>query len=298
MKFVTYKVSNNQDFGVYEQKSNKIFSLNALIGSNFKNLLEFIDSSLENKIGLINEALKNRNLVEGLGIDFSDVTLCSPIPMPRGDVLCLGLNYKDHLEETSRVLGTSSELPKYPIYFSKRATFTAGPFEDIPSHSNITTKLDYENELAIIIGKKGKDISQDKVEDYIFGYTILNDFSARDLQKNNGQWFRGKSLDYLTALGPWIVSKDEIPFPVHLDIITRVNNEIRQTSNTKEFIFDIPTVVSDLSKGMTLMPGDIIATGTPSGVGMGLNPRVWLKDGDKVECEIKGIGTLTNTIKD
>lgn len=298
MKFVTYKISSKEDFGIYLEKTNQIFSLNSLLGSSYKNLLEFIADSNENKFELINEALKNRDSIENLGIDFSKVTLCSPIPSPRSDILCLGLNYKDHLEETSRVLGTSNELPKYPIYFSKRATFTSGPFEDIPSHNHITTKLDYENELAVIIGKKGTEIEAGKVHNYIFGYTILNDFSARDLQKNNGQWFRGKSLDYLTSLGPWIVSKDEIPFPVHLDITTKVNNELRQVSNTKEFIFDIPTVISDLSKGMTLMPGDIIATGTPSGVGMGLNPRIWLKHGDIVECQIKGIGTLINKIKD
>lgn len=172
-----------------------------------------------------------------------------------------------------------------------------GQEDIIVSHADIDEQLDYEVELAVIIGKKGTNIPKDQVEDYIFGYTIINDISARQLQQQHSQWYRGKSLDSFTALGPVVVHKSEMPFPIELDISSRVNGELRQNSNTKYFLADIPSIISEFSNGITLEPGDIIATGTPSGVGMGFNPPRYMKSGDVVECEIQNIGILRNAVR-
>jgi 2-keto-4-pentenoate hydratase/2-oxohepta-3-ene-1,7-dioic acid hydratase in catechol pathway len=157
--------------------------------------------------------------------------------------------------------------------------------------------VDYEAELALIIGKKGKDIAPEDAEQYVFGYTVINDVSARDLQKRHEQWFKGKNLDTFCPMGPCLIEKDDLPYPPELDIRCTVNGEIRQDSNTRKLIFDIPTIISDLSKGMTLLPGDIISTGTPSGVGVGFTPPRFLADGDRIECRIEGIGTLSNQVE-
>jgi 2-keto-4-pentenoate hydratase/2-oxohepta-3-ene-1,7-dioic acid hydratase in catechol pathway len=226
-----------------------------------------------------------------------DVKIASPIIKPESDILCLGLNYIDHVSETSKSFKDDSiNIPKYPVYFSKRACRIIGPEEEISNHGGLVQQLDYESELAVIIGKDGINIPKEKAEEYIFGYTIMNDVSARDFQQKHGQWFKGKSFDTFTVLGPHIIYKDEIKFPVELNICSRVNGELRQNSNTKHFIFDIPTIINDLSQGMTLRAGDIIATGTPSGVGMGFNPPRFLKKGDVVECEIEGVGILRNIV--
>jgi 2-keto-4-pentenoate hydratase/2-oxohepta-3-ene-1,7-dioic acid hydratase in catechol pathway len=227
----------------------------------------------------------------------SDIKLCTPIEKFDNDIMCLGLNYKEHVEETSRSFKDNSiKVPEYPVYFSKRANKPIGPDDFINSHPNITEQLDYEVELAVIIGKEGSNISKDRAEEYIFGYTIMNDVSARDIQQKHVQWYRGKSLDTFTSFGPCVVYKDEIKFPVELNLYSRVNGELRQNSNTRNFIFDISTIIHELSSGMTLEAGDIIATGTPSGVGMGFNPPKFLKKGDIVECEVENIGVLRNKV--
>jgi 2-keto-4-pentenoate hydratase/2-oxohepta-3-ene-1,7-dioic acid hydratase in catechol pathway len=223
--------------------------------------------------------------------------LLSPIPAPFRDVICLGKNYADHAKEvveTKLETQDSDFIPKAPVYFNKRAYPAKGDMDEISLHSHLTSMVDYEVELAVIIGKTIYNIAPNQAEEAIFGYSILNDVTARDIQTKHGQWFFGKSLDGFCPIGPCIVSRDEIPFPVNLDVCCKVNGEIRQKSNTANLIFDIPYVISEISKGITLYPGDIIATGTPAGIGHAMKPPRYLAKGDMVECEIEKIGRLTN----
>ena len=230
-------------------------------------------------------------------IPLDAVKLLAPIPRPRQDVICLGINYKAHAQEAERYSEAFLKEKPIPIYFSKRCTEAVGPEGFIESHPGLVERLDYEAELAVIIGKRAKDVPADKAQDYIFGYTVLNDVSARVLQTSHKQWYFGKSLDGFTPMGPCIVTAEEIPFPPKLKISASVNGELRQDSTTDLLITGIPEIIAELSSGMTLLPGTIIATGTPSGVGMGFDPPKFLKSGDIVECSIEGIGTLRNTVR-
>ena len=222
--------------------------------------------------------------------------LLAPIPRPRQDVLCLGINYADHAAESAKFSDTFRKAEPVPVYFSKRVVEAAHPDEAIPSYPGLVEKLDYEVELAVILGKTIKDCPVEDVPAAIFGYTILNDMSARDLQTRHTQWYRGKSLDKFTPMGPCIVTADEIPWPVRLDIRCYVNGELRQHSNTAQLITGIAEALSMFSQGTTLLAGSILATGTPSGVGMGFDPPRFLHPGDEVLCEIEKIGQLRNTI--
>lgn len=230
-------------------------------------------------------------------IELNKVKILSPIPYPRRNVLCLGKNYLDHINEVKSLKNVNADIPSKPIYFSKIAYPAIGNEEFVDSHSHIVKQLDYEAELAVIIGKKCRNISKEQAEDCIFGYTIANDISARDLQQDHVQWHKGKSFDTFCPMGPYIIHKSKISFPPELAIQSYINGELRQNGNTNQLIFDIPTIISDLSAGITLYPGDIILTGTPAGVGAGFNPPKYMKPGDKMECVIENIGTLTNTIK-
>lgn len=231
-------------------------------------------------------------------ISINTVKLLAPIPSPSRGIICLGKNYLDHVKEVdSGVVSLQDGAPIEPIYFCKFVDRAIGHGESIPLHENVTTALDYEVELAVIVGKEGKDIPIDEVEEYIFGYTILNDVSARDVQKRHTQWFKGKSLDGTCPMGPYILLKDDISFPPKLKLRATVNGEIRQESYTDQMIFSISQVISGFSKGTTLRRGDIISTGTPSGVGMGFNPKKTLKSGDAVRCEIEKIGVLENIVR-
>ena len=222
--------------------------------------------------------------------------LLAPIPRPRQDVLCLGINYADHAAESAKFSDTFRKAEPVPVYFSKRVAEATHPDEEIPSYPGLVEKLDYEVELAVILGKTIKDCPAEDVPAAIFGYTILNDMSARDLQTRHTQWYRGKSLDKFTPMGPCIVTADEIPWPVRLDIRCYVNGELRQSSNTAQLITGIAEALSMFSQGTTLLAGSILATGTPSGVGMGFAPPRFLHPGDEVLCEIEKIGQLRNTI--
>lgn len=232
---------------------------------------------------------------EGIALD--RVELCAPIPHPRQDVICLGINYMAHAEESARYKNEAfgGERP-YAVYFSKRVGEAVPHGGVIPSHSGLVDSLDYEVELGVIIGKDAKNVSPDDAFDYVFGYTIVNDVSARNLQTRHKQWYFGKSLDGFFPMGPWIVTADEFEKPPVLGIRSRVNGELRQDSSTGLLIFGISHVVSELSQGMTLKAGTIIAMGTPAGVGMGFVPPKFLKPGDTVECEIDGIGVLSNMV--
>ena len=228
----------------------------------------------------------------------ADVKVLSPIPRPKQDVLCLGINYAAHAVEADRFSREAfgGERP-YPIFFSKRVNYSQGPDAGIPSYKGLVDSLDYECELGVVIGKDAKNVKREDVPDYIFGYTIVNDVSARNLQTRHKQWYFGKSLDGFTPMGPCIVSADEFAFPPKQRIACRVNGDVRQNSSTANLITGITDIIVMLSEGMTLKAGTVIATGTPAGVGMGMKPPTFLKPGDVVECEIEGIGVLRNYIE-
>jgi 2-keto-4-pentenoate hydratase/2-oxohepta-3-ene-1,7-dioic acid hydratase in catechol pathway len=223
-----------------------------------------------------------------------EVKLLAPIPRPRKNIFCVGKNYVAHALE----LGTEEDIPEHIMLFSKTPTTVIGPEEPILRHADVTNELDYEGELAVVIGKQGKAISEQEALNYVFGYTIINDVTARDLQDRHKQFLLGKSLDSSCPMGPYIIHRSLIPNPNELHIETKVNGETRQKANTKQFIFPIETIISVISRGMTLEPGDIIATGTPAGVGKGYKPPRYLKTGDVVEITIEGIGTLKNQVQD
>ena len=231
-------------------------------------------------------------------IPMSEVRLCAPVPNPRQDIICLGINYMAHAEESARYKEEAfgGERP-YAVYFSKRVAEAVADGGFIPSYTGLVDSLDYEVELAVVIGKAASRVSEEEAFDHIFGYTIINDVSARNLQTRHKQWYFGKSLDGFTPMGPCIVTSDEISYPPELSIRSYVNDQIRQDSSTGLLIFGISHVISELSMGMTLQPGTIIAMGTPSGVGMGFTPPKFLKPGDVVKCEIESIGAITNTVK-
>ncbi|HEX6632937.1 MAG TPA: fumarylacetoacetate hydrolase family protein [Usitatibacter sp.] len=225
-----------------------------------------------------------------------DVKLHAPIPRPAKNVSCVGWNYLEHFEEGAKKLQDNRELPKWPVFFSKATTAVNGPFDPIPFDAKISTSLDWEVELGMIIGKGGKDITEGDAMRHVFGYTVINDVTWRDLQRRHGgQWDKGKSLDGTCPMGPWIVTADSIE-PNNLRVTCRVNGVVKQDSNTKFLYFKLPRLIGDLSMGQTLEPGDVISTGTPEGVGFARNPPEFMKPGDLLETEIEGIGTMRNPI--
>ena len=255
---------------------------------------------LKNFMSMNNLIMKKWNgHIPGLSeeIDLNEVKIVAPIPHPRQDVICLGINYADHAAEASKFSNEafSGDRP-YPIFFSKRVNAAPGTGDTIPSYKGLVDSLDYECELGVIIGRDAKNVKADDAGEYVFGYTIINDISARNIQTRHKQWYFGKSFDGFTPMGPCIVTKDEFGFPPKLPIKCRVNGILRQDSDTGNLITGIPGIIECLSGGMTLQAGTIIATGTPSGAGMGMTPPAFLNTGDVVECEIGGIGKLTNTI--
>ncbi len=231
-------------------------------------------------------------------VPLADVKLLAPIPRPRQDVICLGMNYRDHAKEAAKYDADAFAKEKpVAVYFSKRVSRAGDPEGEIPRYEGLVERLDYEAELAVIIGKTARNVKAEEAGEYVFGYTVLNDVSARDLQTGHKQWYFGKGLDGFTPMGPCILTADSTAFPPALDISCTVNGELRQHSNTSLLIHGIPEIIAELSAGMTLLPGTIIATGTPAGVGMGLDPPRFLKSGDVVECTIQGIGTLKSTVR-
>ena len=225
------------------------------------------------------------------------VTLLAPIPRPRKNVFCVGWNYLEHFEEGAKARPHVQEMPAHPAFFSKAPTSVNGPYADVPAHKGVTEKLDWEVELGLVIGKGGCNIREADALAHIFGYTVVNDVSARDVQRQHGQqWFKGKSLDGHCPMGPWIVTADEIAIPQELDIECRVNGVTKQKSNTRQMYFKIPRIIAELSAGLTLEPGDIICTGTPAGVGHARTPPEFMQPGDVFETEIRGLGLLRNKI--
>lgn len=288
MRLITARLKNDdkQLLGLVNPERTHMAELKAL-GFNFSNMLELIEQITPEelkKLGQIDfTATKNLYSLE-------DLEFLSPIPKPKHDIICLGVNYAAHAAEFGR------DAPEVPVYFGKRATSTTGHLGVLDGHLDVDEYLDYEVELAVIIGKKAKKIKPEEVEEHIFGYSVFNDFTSRTLQRGHMQWFLGKSTDGFAAMGPWIVTKDELKMPFSLSLESRVNGEVRQKSNTDLMVHGINKVISQMSQNIALYPGDIIATGTPSGVGMGFDPPKMLKKGDIVECEVEGVGVLKNTI--
>ncbi|MBL1128505.1 MAG: FAA hydrolase family protein [Chloroflexi bacterium] len=232
----------------------------------------------------------------GQTIPLTAVHLLAPIPIPRRNVICLGLNYSEHVKESYGARGQEAKLPETPVVFTKATTAVNGPTDPIPYNPAVTTQLDWEVELAVIVGRAGKNIPAAAAMSHIYGYTVLNDISARDLQMAGKQYFKGKSLDGACPMGPWIVTADELPDPHNLRLICRLNGVIKQDGRTDIMIFNIPATIAYLSLGMTLLPGDIIATGTPDGVGFARTPPEFLQPGDVLESEIEGIGVMRNPV--
>ena len=292
MKLLTYTYAGNEAVGVLKNDGSEVVPVNYL-GWGVADMNEFLSCATPEKLEKLD---RNKELMEG--IPFSDVKLLAPIPFPRQDVICLGINYYAHAEEAARFHDEAfrGERP-VPIYFSKRVNRAVADGEEIDGHFDIVEGLDYEAGLAVIIGKDAKNVAESDVFEYVFGYTVLNDISARNLQTAHKQWYFGKGLDDFTPVGPWIVTKNEFENPPALAIRSYINGELRQDSNTGLMINGIAKVISELSQGMTLQAGTIIAMGTPAGVGMGFEPPKFMKQGDVVKCEIEGIGTLTNRVR-
>lgn len=296
MRLVTYEVEHKGGLGVISKDGKWVYPLRSL-DMDYKTMQELIEGISESEKQLL-EYVSGQDPYKIRGAaPIEEVRFLAPIKNPKQDVICLGINYMDHAEESARYKKEAfgGERP-YAVYFSKRVNESVANGDGIQSHSDIVTDLDYEVELAVIIGKEAKNVPEEEVKNYIFGYTIINDVSARTLQTRHNQWYFGKSLDGFTPMGPFIVTEDDVPRPPKLAIKSRVNEVLRQNSSTDMFIFDIPHVIAELSAGMTLKPGTIIAMGTPAGVGMGMIPPRFLNPGDVVECGIEGIGCIRNTI--
>lgn len=228
----------------------------------------------------------------------ADGPYLAPLHMPRKNIFCVGRNYAEHIAEGERAQNTKIGVTEHPVYFTKPSTALVGHGGDVLIFPSVSEAVDYEVELAVVIGKAGRNIAPENAFDHVLGYTILNDITARDVQRRHGgQYFKGKGLDGSCPIGPWIVTADEIDDPQDLSISLSVNGEMRQNGRTHDMIFDIPTLIASLSEGMTLEPGDILATGTPSGVGYAMDPPRFLKAGDTIVCDIAGIGQLSNTVR-
>ena len=298
MKLVTYEIEHKERLGVINRDGTWIYPLRSL-DMDYKTMQELIEGISESEKQLL-EHVSGQDPYKIKGaVPAEEAILLAPIPHPVQDVICLGINYMAHAEESARYKKEAfgGERP-FAVYFSKRVSEATGTGAEIPSHKELVQDLDYEAELAVIIGKDAKNVPVSEVKNYIFGYTMINDVSARTLQTRHKQWYFGKSLDGFLPMGPCIVTAEEFPYPPRLSIQSRVNGELRQDSSTELMIFGIDHVVSELSAGMTLKAGTIIATGTPAGVGMGFDPPRFLKPGDVVECSIEGIGTLVNRVSE
>ena len=287
MKLVTYQYEGNERVGALTADGAAILPLpypdmNTLIESaSFADLLSAASAAESS----------------GASVPAAAAVLLAPIPRPRQDIICLGMNYRDHLTEAANYDSAFAKERPVTVYFSKRVSQAVAPEGFIERHAGLTERLDYENELAVILGKTARDVKAADAADYIFGYTIVNDVSAREVQTAHKQLYFGKSLDGFTPMGPCITTADEIAFPPALTLTTLVNGELRPSSNTSLLLNSIAEIIEELSSGMTLLPGTIIATGTPAGVGMGFETPKFLASGDVVACTIEGIGTLRNTVR-
>lgn len=295
MKLVTFSTGSTHRVGVVDTDAGLVHDVTELLPAG-AGVPEVIEQWAE--LGpLLGESA---SAPRATAVPLAEVRLLAPIPRPRRDIFCVGKNYRAHVAEFGRSgydhPDRSEELPEYPVVFSKATTSVTGPFDDIDPHHGVTAELDYEAELGVIIGVGGRGITREAAFDHVWGYTIVNDFTARDLQRKHKQWLIGKSLDTHCPMGPYAVSADEVPDVTALQVESRVNGEPRQSAPVKDLIFDIPELIATLSAGITLQPGDVIATGTPAGVGIGFDPPRFMVSGDVVEVAITGLGAQRNRI--
>jgi len=301
MKLLTYKTQDT-DARLGFIHNNQVIDMEDFGEiSNFplpNDMLELIDMGFE-IIAEITEMVAEtpENLFEEIAYEMNEVTILAPIEKPRKNIIGIGLNYTEHVAESARTLDTTGKLPTKPIIFSKPPTTVTATNTEIIKNTKLTSQLDWECELAVIISKKGKYVPKSEALDYVFGYTVINDISARDCRRE-GQWIVSKGQDTFAPMGPYLVTKDEIENPHNLNLSLKVNGVEKQNSNTKLMLFNINDLIEDLSTVFTLEAGDIIATGTPAGVGAGRDPQEWMHDGDVVEAIVEGIGTIINTIKE
>lgn len=294
-RLVSYEYQGLTQWGVLTSDASGIYPSGTLEETYFiplaDTLGEFIEMGQEGLLNLAKMMEDNQRdkAVEPLLLS-DEVRLTLPFH-PRRNILCVGKNYRAHVREFEQ--NSQAEIPAEPIFFTKAVTSVIGPGDSVNTWPDTTSQVDYEGELAVIIGKQGRDIAPEEASSYIYGYTIINDVTARDLQKKHSQWFKGKSLDTFCPMGPSVMVGG---WPSPMTILTKVNGHLRQEGNTEDLIFPIAKLISVLSAGMTLLPGDVIATGTPEGVGMGMNPPQFLKKGDVVEITIDPIGTLRNPV--
>jgi 2-keto-4-pentenoate hydratase/2-oxohepta-3-ene-1,7-dioic acid hydratase in catechol pathway len=293
MKLVTFSAGSGQQVGVADTDAGVVYDVSALLPAG-TSLLEVIEGWTEYEPALV------RGHAEQSQHALDSVRLHAPIPVPRRNILCVGKNYRDHVVEFGRSgydqADKSEAMPEFPVVFSKATTAVNGPFDDIEPHTDVTSELDYEAELGVIIGRGGRGISREQAFDHVWGYTIINDFTARDLQRKHKQWLIGKSLDTHAPMGPYAVSADEIDDVTALQVESWVDGEPRQSAPVKDLIFDIPELIATISAGITLQPGDLIATGTPAGVGIGFDPPKFMVSGEVIEVAITGLGKQRNTI--
>jgi len=296
MKFVTFGTLAAPRLGVLDAGRGvlDLKKANSRLPGDMYALIEGGASALKAVKATVAKASKKKSA----WIPLKRAKLLAPFPSPRKNVFCVGRNYKLHILEGARARGVEPTFPKVPEFFSKPRTTVIGPEANVLRHAKNTQNLDYEVELAIVIGKKVRDLPPEKAMSAVFGYTIVNDVTARDAQRAHGQWHKGKSFDTFCPMGPCVVTADEFGNPSGHRIALKVNGEIRQDSNTADLLFDVPAMVSYLCASLTLEPGDVIATGTPSGVAMGMTPQKWLQVGDVIEAEVQGIGVLRNRVVD
>jgi len=293
MRLLTYH-GDGADHAGAARADGGFADVGALLGRSPMSMLELIDGGPEGLTAL-REALAKAHEFTPL----ATAKLRAPIPRPRRNVYCVGWNYSEHFEEGRQVRADPSvkEIPAHPTFFSKNPGTIVGPDDDVLHPSPLSEELDWEVELAVVIGRAGKDISEDRALEHVLGYTVANDVSVRDHQRiHGGQWFKGKNFDTHLPMGPWIVTADEIPDPQHLRIQSKINGISKQDSNTNHMVFPIPRIIRELSAGLTLEPGDIVITGTPEGVGFARKPPEFLQVGDVMELEIERIGVLTNRV--
>ena len=297
MRFLTYDRDGDPRLGLLlEDRIVDVAELGAGAKPRFPaDMLAFLEASMELRAAIEDISAKleaGSDLLRKRSVALSETRLLAPVPRPRRNLVCVGLNYAEHASE-SRV---TSGIPEHVVLFTKPPSTVIGPEAAIPWHGQVSTRIDWEVELVAVIGRRGMNISEAEALDYVFGYTIGNDITARDLQARHQQWYKGKGLDGFCPLGPWIVSADELGDPQKLQLQLRVNGELKQDANTSDMIFGVAKLISAWSQGMTLEPGDLLMTGTPSGVGFARKPPEYLKPGDVVEAEIGGIGLLRNAV--
>jgi 2-keto-4-pentenoate hydratase/2-oxohepta-3-ene-1,7-dioic acid hydratase in catechol pathway len=301
MKLLTYKTQDTEPRLGFIHNNQVIDMEDFGEISNFPlpdNMLDLIDMGFE-LVEELNDMIAEteQSFFDEIAYEMDEVTFLAPIPKPRKNIIGIGLNYTEHVAESARTLDTTGKLPQKPIIFSKPPTTVTATNTEIIKNTKLTEQLDWEVELAVVIGKKGKYVPKADAMDYVFGYTVINDISARDCRRE-GQWIVSKGQDTFAPMGPILVTKDEIGNPHNLNLSLKVNGVEKQNSNTKFLLFNINDLIEDLSIVFTLEPGDIIATGTPAGVGAGRNPQEWLYDGDIIEAAVEGIGTIVNTVKE